>query len=253
MASASPSTRLAVVEEVGARFSGQASCETRASRLTSAALANGESGLPVMLIRRMPRRLISGSRVTISAVEPEFDSARTMSSLVIMPMSPWLASAGWTKKEVVPVLARVAAILLPICPDLPMPTTTTRPLQLRISSQALMKSASIRGNSSCTASSSRRMVRCAESIRSRVWFMLGKAVGRKKTRIITGKACRAHLCRMQGSAEAVASLNAAPWCYWARCSANAIVRGHFGPLWLARVLASGGGVCQEGLIFKEFR
>jgi hypothetical protein len=33
------------------------------------------------------------------------------SSDVIMPRSPWLASAAWTKKAGVPVEARVAAIL----------------------------------------------------------------------------------------------------------------------------------------------
>ncbi|MDT4879339.1 hypothetical protein FQZ97_1150010 [compost metagenome] len=94
-----------------------------------------------------------------------------MSSRVIMPMSPWLASAGWTKKAVVPVLARVAAILLPICPDLPMPTTTTRPLQARMSSQARTKLLSMRGSSSSIASSSRRMVRCADLISSLDWLM----------------------------------------------------------------------------------
>ncbi len=43
------------------------------------------------------------------------------------------------QKEGVPVEARVAAILLPIWPDLPMPVTTTRPWQLRINSQAVIK------------------------------------------------------------------------------------------------------------------
>lgn len=81
---------------------------------------------------------------------------------VIMPMSPWLASAGCTKNAVVPVLARVAAILLPTCPDLPMPTTTTRPLLARIISHARTKSASIWASKPSTASSSRRMVRCAD-------------------------------------------------------------------------------------------
>ena len=164
IARASPSTRLAVVEEVGARFSGQASIATLASRFTAAALASTELGLPVMLIRVMPRRFINGNRVTISLVVPELESASTTSSGVIMPMSPWLASAGCTKKAAVPVLARVAAILRPICPDLPMPTTTTRPLQARINSQACTKLASIRAFSCSTASISRRMVRCAVSI-----------------------------------------------------------------------------------------
>ena len=57
-------------------------------------------------------------------------TASTTSLAVIMPRSPWLASPGWTKNAGVPVLARVAAILLPICPDLPMPMTTTRPSHL---------------------------------------------------------------------------------------------------------------------------
>src|SRR5690606_40189966 len=104
MASASPSTRLAVVEEVGARFSGQASVLTLASRLAAAARASSDWGLPVMLIRVIPRRLISGSSVTISLVVPELERASTTSSWVIMPMSPWLASAGCTKNAGVPVL-----------------------------------------------------------------------------------------------------------------------------------------------------
>ncbi|MNP74782.1 hypothetical protein D3C76_1717150 [compost metagenome] len=79
-----------------------------------------------------------------------------------MPMSPWLASAGCTKNAGVPVLARVAAIFLPMCPDLPMPTTTTRPLQVSSSSQALVKSLPMRASSASTESRSRRMVRCAD-------------------------------------------------------------------------------------------
>ena len=45
-----------------------------------------------------------------------------------MPRSPWLASAGCTNCAGVPVLAKVAAILRAIWPDLPMPETITRPL-----------------------------------------------------------------------------------------------------------------------------
>ena len=48
-----------------------------------------------------------------------------------MPRSPWLASLGWTKKAGVPVEAKVAAILRPTWPDLPMPVTITRPRALR--------------------------------------------------------------------------------------------------------------------------
>ena len=47
---------------------------------------------------------------------------------VIMPRSPWLASAGWTNSAGVPVEASVAAILRATWPLLPMPVTTTRPL-----------------------------------------------------------------------------------------------------------------------------
>ena len=81
-------TRVTVVEEVGARFSGQASVSTAMSRLTSAACASGESALPVMLIMGMPRRFSSGSSVSTSADEPELEMAITRSSRVIMPRSP---------------------------------------------------------------------------------------------------------------------------------------------------------------------
>ena len=47
----------------------------------------------------------------------------------IIPRSPWLASAGCTKYAGVPVLASVEAILRAMCPDLPMPLTTTRPVR----------------------------------------------------------------------------------------------------------------------------
>src|SRR5690242_13244858 len=62
-----------------------------------------------------------------SGVSPELENATTASWGVIMPRSPWLASAGWTKRAGVPVEARVAAILRATWPLLPMPVTTTRP------------------------------------------------------------------------------------------------------------------------------
>src|ERR1041385_3782975 len=52
------------------------------------------------------------------------------------PRSPWIRSAGCRKKEGVPVLVNVAAILRQMMPDLPMPVRMTRPLQLRSSSTA---------------------------------------------------------------------------------------------------------------------
>ena len=56
-----------------------------------------------------------------------------------MPRSPCIASLGWIKKAGVPVLANVAAILSAIWPDLPRPITIILPLQLKQSSQALVK------------------------------------------------------------------------------------------------------------------
>ena len=61
------------------------------------------------------------------------------SSGVIMPRSPWLASAACTKKAGVPVEASVAAILRATWPDLPSPVTMTRPLASRIRSTAAAK------------------------------------------------------------------------------------------------------------------
>ncbi len=91
-----------------------------------------------------PKRLMVGKIFSSSSLSPELESAITTSPSVIMPKSPWLASAGCIKKAGVPVLARVAAILPPICPDLPIPLTTTRPWQCRISMTAASKFASRR-------------------------------------------------------------------------------------------------------------
>ena len=67
-----------------------------------------------------------------SAVSPEFEIMMMTSSRPIMPRSPWLASAGWTKMAGVPVEASVAAILRAIWPLLPMPVRMTRPVALLI-------------------------------------------------------------------------------------------------------------------------
>ena len=65
-----------------------------------------------------------------SSVSPEVERAITTSSGWMMPMSPWMASAGCRKTAGLPVEVMVAAILRPIRPDLPMPVTTTWPRQL---------------------------------------------------------------------------------------------------------------------------
>lgn len=130
------------------------------------ACASSEVSLPVMLISGMPRRLIRGKSVRISCVLPLLDRAITQSLAVIMPMSPWEASPGCTKKAGVPVLASVAAILPAICPLLPMPVTTTRPVVPRMCRQAAAKDGPSVLLSADTASASMEMVRCAESTKN---------------------------------------------------------------------------------------
>ena len=144
----------AVVLVVGARFRGQASAGTLTSRWTRPSRASVEAGFPVIETSGTPMRRMSGRMVRISAVSPEFDRASTASSRVIMPRSPWLASAGCRKNDGVPVLARVAAILPATCPDLPMPVTTTRPRQPMSRRQAATNDASSRPASAATASAS---------------------------------------------------------------------------------------------------
>ena len=109
------------------------------------------------------RRFRCGSSSTSSGVSPELDSASTASVRVIIPRSPWPASAGCRKKAGVPVLASVAAILPATCPDLPIPVTTTRPWQARQMRQAAAKAAPSRAPSPCTARASISSARRANS------------------------------------------------------------------------------------------
>src|SRR5471030_1091363 len=53
-----------------------------------------------------------------------------------MPRSPWTASAGCRNTAAVPVLHSVAAMVRAMCPDLPIPVTTTLPGCARIRSTA---------------------------------------------------------------------------------------------------------------------
>jgi hypothetical protein len=57
-------------------------------------MASDDCGLPVMLISLAPCRLMIGTMVSNSALSPELESAISTSSRVIIPRSPWLASAG---------------------------------------------------------------------------------------------------------------------------------------------------------------
>src|SRR5712675_1374422 len=71
-----------------------------------------------------------------------------------IPRSPCRASAGCRKKDGVPVLERVAEILRPIRPDLPIPVTAIRPLQAKRTSTAFTKVLSRRAFTSCRARAS---------------------------------------------------------------------------------------------------
>ena len=70
---------------------------------------------------------------------PLHDMANTMSSVVTMPRSPWLASLGCTNIAGVPVEASVDASLRPMWPLLPIPVMITRPRIARITPTALTK------------------------------------------------------------------------------------------------------------------
>src|SRR5436190_7186297 len=65
-----------------------------------------------------------------------------------------MASAGCRKNAGVPVLARVAAILRQMMPDLPIPVRMTRPLQVLRSSTAQENRASMRPTSARIAAAS---------------------------------------------------------------------------------------------------
>src|SRR5688572_30739494 len=96
---------------------------------------------------------VSSTRVS-SSVSPLYDIVITTSSAWMTPRSPCTASAGCRKKAGVPVLASVAAILRQMMPDLPMPVTMTRPLQLRIRVTARAKLSSMRCSSARIAAAS---------------------------------------------------------------------------------------------------
>ena len=118
---------VAVVEEVGASPRGQASFSIFKWIETSLYLARVEFLFEVMAIIGTPILFINSNSLTISSVSPELETAITESPSTIIPKSPCIASAGWTKIAGVPVEAIVAAIFLQISPDLPIPVITTLP------------------------------------------------------------------------------------------------------------------------------
>ena len=147
--------RAAVVEDVGARLSGHASRFICTGICISEFRAMREFGFPVMLMMGTFRYCSDATRRSSSSVFPELDIIRKISSSVIMPKSPCMASSGLMKNDGVPVLASVAAIFAPTCPDFPTPVTMRCPLQWNIISTALSNSSSncgMRSSNACASS-----------------------------------------------------------------------------------------------------
>ena len=142
-ANASPKAKVAVVLDVGARPKGHASWILPNVSATSAFCGIGPRSSPLMVIKGTPKYLIKGISIMISSLLPEFEIAISTSPATNIPKSPCPASPGCIKNDGVPVEANVAAIFRPICPDLPMPVMTKRPLHFKIISQARLKRSSI--------------------------------------------------------------------------------------------------------------
>ena len=125
-AKASPKANVAVVLEVGASPSGQASSDFPSVKAISADFGKNPRLSRLMLIKGILSCLTTGISVRISSDSPEFEIAIKTSPATSIPKSPCPASPGCIKKAGVPVDANVAATLRPICPDFPIPVTTTR-------------------------------------------------------------------------------------------------------------------------------
>lgn len=85
---ASPNAIVTVVEDVGARFRGQASRVIGVTRLTSEALARELSALPVMQMILTPIAFKAGRMVSSSSDSPEKEMATNTSSFLTIPKSP---------------------------------------------------------------------------------------------------------------------------------------------------------------------
>ena len=166
MASASPSASMTVVLEVGARFSGQASCSMFTSRHKCAFCARSDFPSPQIAMIFTWNRAIAGRIRTISSVSPLALNASTTSPSAITPRSPCHAFEESSPTAGEPVLVRVAAIFAPICPDFQTPTTTTLPRASTVSlinSTALEKFSSSRDRSRCSSKISMSRTRPAFS------------------------------------------------------------------------------------------
>ena len=127
----SPITVITVVLVVGVIPNGHTSLGLPVLKQTSASLANGLSGLPVMTIVftlgfRLCDKAVSS---TISRVLPELEISNNKSFSCNIPKSPCCASLGCRNTAGMPVEQKVVAIFKAICPALPMPEVTNLPLR----------------------------------------------------------------------------------------------------------------------------
>ena len=146
---------------------------------------------PVMASSGTPMRLISGRMAVSSSLSPLLLMASTTSAAVIIPRSPWLASAGCTNMAGVPVEASVAVSLRPMWPLLPMPMTTRRPRQANTRRTARAKASSSRRATASTACASMsRVSRASASARcgSKSVFTVMAAIIRRPPRLTARKA-----------------------------------------------------------------
>jgi len=120
----------AVVLEVGARPKGQASRATPTSMTMSLARPRVDRGFPVRAMSGSSMGAMRAMSWLSSVVSPLLEMAMSTSPFVTMPRSPCIPSTGCRKMAGVPVLVKVATILRPMRPDLPIPDTMTRPLAL---------------------------------------------------------------------------------------------------------------------------
>src|SRR5471030_34308 len=91
-----------------------------------------------------------------------------------MPRSPWTASAGCRNTAAVPVLHSVATMVRAMCPDLPIPVTTTLPGCARIRSTARISSPFNRPAARATDAASISMAARARASHSCLALVAGK-------------------------------------------------------------------------------
>src|SRR5438445_515091 len=89
--------------------------------------SNGDRKDVTAALDHTPNPFKCAKRAKSSSDSPLFEIKTATSSLPTIPRSPCTLSAGWRKVAGVPVDVSVAAIFLPISPDLPTPATMTRP------------------------------------------------------------------------------------------------------------------------------